>query len=549
MRSGGATLTCARVRCVRASVWCGDDCDGLSTRARYGRPEAAAATATNEDCPGSNHDRRERPGTGQEGGWTSTPRTGEKGRNRHRRVWNSQSRPTGRHADSIGPQITSSSVLAFPHDAPSSSEHLLRAFGIPTQLQSPVLRPCAQSAAMAMERNWSGDSIASPLLEKPSYIATFDANRPRHHRRRSSLPPGPHRPTASSLNTDAAPDSPVPDYSNTRSASTQHRPLDAAASLRERRKFKDRHRPPHSSTAASSLSTSQKKRPARISTPASSSAQNASGAPPARKSRLASNSSTDVAYSSTYAAGPSSAEERGYSAAQVSADEASSSDAETFQWDVKRRRSSLPPHQSLRSYLAPEGSNHGRAITRQASPLGYRNKTNGPGPREGGSSTLNKPEQHRVLEGSRSRSPAVRPKDLPSSTRHSTGKEGGAAQESSASMTAKAITGNKYSKTLMPRRPKTVNATIEALLLALTGVLACWTLAERDEAVARAKAGGESLSGQAVRMNPPADLLHSLSTYYRAWRSHRTQRDVFRARSETRHDMVHRCPQLPSQRR
>ena len=153
-----------------------------------------------------------------------------------------------------------------------------------------------------MERSISGDSYGSPLLERPSYIASFDANRPRHHRRRSSIPV--------TQNDSGATTSTPTNTTSVKHGRTSH---DGPSPLRERRRFRENHR-------------TSSPRP----TPSSSARQHRrlSPSPSAlRRPHISPDSSTDAFYSSTYAAGPSNPDtSRGYGGDNSSSEDESSSD-------------------------------------------------------------------------------------------------------------------------------------------------------------------------------------------------------------------------------
>ncbi|CAO1614031.1 unnamed protein product [Sympodiomycopsis kandeliae] len=360
----------------------------------------------------------------------------------------------------------------------------------------------------SMERSMSGDSVASQLLDKPSYIATFDANRPRHHRRRSSIPVAQHDSVAESKRGKAV------------------APAHPQQAIRERRRFRENQKLA-SGLGRSSSSSSQRGRDlyhGPSSSPAASTSyghSTASSSTPrnhhklpssslARHQRASSGSSTDTAiYSSTYAAGPSSPESsRGYQANQSSSEDDSSTDEDTFNWDVKHRRSSMPVAHGIRAYLSPHdvsrferrlppsadysSASNDNSIFRRLSPAARPARLDTPpSPRPPlEAPNINTAEANRTICAQDNSdipgriSPNLRPTPSPRS------KEAQLPHTSENTHThlhTTRRTNHQAHTSPSPKQRRSFNATVELALLIGLGLLACQQLKSRPLEVTRGK--------------------------------------------------------------
>lgn len=342
----------------------------------------------------------------------------------------------------------------------------------------------------AMDRSWSGDSDPhqrshSPLLGKPSYVATFQDDHPaRAQGRRSSVPV--KGDAAASTSTDRA--------------------------IQERRKFRDGHIKHAGGSSSLNVPAGPSRRShsatrKRAAAGAATSTTDGIGSPrPAspnpgstthHRPRSTTQASADTAYSSTYGAGPS--EENSYDEDAVSDDLDSSSETEQFQWDTKQRRESAPAPASggstglLRGYLdvvtaSATGKQH---IPRAPSPLGVTRRGSpqvGSAGRAGQLRGEGTATEARGVAGTTGSSPArgtasAKRGVAGSSSNRNSWQQGYA----SPSHTGKPSRANSLPP---PTKPwKTFNATMEMLLLAGTGLWACWQLSQRPEALVRYKAG------------------------------------------------------------
>ncbi|CAO1635282.1 unnamed protein product [Parajaminaea phylloscopi] len=329
---------------------------------------------------------------------------------------------------------------------------------------------------MAMERTWSADSAASPLLDKPSYLASFDASRPRPHRRRSSLPV-----TASS------------------SLAGQQPP---GAEVRERRRFRENHHHRGQASHQSRLSvvgegSGQRRRPSR---PASWAKGDADAPPPSPAPHQTSASrrhhpprdplasSIDTSYSSTYAAGPSGSEDRSLSS-DSDTQSASTSDGLALRWDRKdRRRSFQVVSRTLKTYLqssSVESQASTSTHSREPSPRGLALNA------QLGSEGRHPPQKQDDDAQRRSLGAASGSAMGPRASRGTNVAQGDHAA-SPAHAIASASQASAKHTTDQPQRPKYrrgFNSLAETALLLVSGAWACYKLGSRPEAEAKEKAG------------------------------------------------------------
>ncbi|PWN19008.1 hypothetical protein BCV69DRAFT_55654 [Microstroma glucosiphilum] len=212
---------------------------------------------------------------------------------------------------------------------------------------------------MTTERSWTGDPLASSLLDRPSYIATFEAN---EHRR--------HPATASSSVADRRASPSHAEGAAPSSSSAQH--------VRSKRRMRENHKP-----AVGSDKIRSSARPHLLkgkgAAPASSSltsspSPNDDTTSAFKRPRLSPTLSTEQsAYTSAYAAEPSSADGSRQRGALESSEDDSSSESEAFQWDKKAvRHGSFPPIQVMKSLAVPSPRSWHSSISREPSPLGRK---------------------------------------------------------------------------------------------------------------------------------------------------------------------------------
>lgn len=333
---------------------------------------------------------------------------------------------------------------------------------------------------MATESSWSGDPLASSLLGRPSYVASFEANQPRQQRGAVSVP------VADGTALPSQPSGMAPSYSS-------------AQNTRAKRRIRDHHKP---IAGSDRLRTSARPHLLQERNGAPASSRLTSSPSPSddmtsavKRPRLSPTMSTDqVAYTSAYAAEPSSADASGQRGALESSEDDSSSESEAFQWDKKGvRHGSLPPFQALRSLAVPSPQSWHSSISREPSPLGRKN-TASPSHGNGGAGdsiprhrrpSPSRPSRHGDDGVNTGRSPNRQGINLPEV-------DDGKATARSMAQTNGRLSSKPPAPTTGHCSGKGFNARTEVIVMIVTALWACWQLAHRQETIARIKAGGES---------------------------------------------------------